>query len=79
MFRERNIGAIDTEWIHPVCLELIKHREPAQTEVNIGMKPDYYNGAEKGEIEVFKDIPEPLDQLLTPNRNSHSYSPHKPN
>ncbi|XP_030940060.1 ankyrin repeat-containing protein At5g02620-like [Quercus lobata] len=44
--------------------------EPAQTEVNIGMKPDYYYGAERGVIEVFKDILEPLDQLLTPNRNT---------
>ena len=34
------------------------------------MKADYYDGAANGEIEVFKDIPEPLDQLLTPNRNT---------
>ena len=44
--------------------------EPAQEEVNIGMKADYYNGAADGTIGVFKDIPEPLDQLLTPNRNT---------
>ena len=44
--------------------------EPAQAEVNIGMKADYYNGAANGTIGVFKDIPEPLDQLLTPNRNT---------
>ena len=34
------------------------------------MKADYYNGAANGEIRVFKYIPEPLDQLLTPNRNT---------
>ena len=44
--------------------------EPAQAEVNIGMKADYYNGAADGAIGVFEDIPEPLDQLLTPNRNT---------
>ena len=44
--------------------------EPAETEVNIGMKPEYHNGAAKDKIEVFKDIPEPLDHLLTPNRNT---------
>ncbi|XP_050258825.1 uncharacterized protein LOC126703796 [Quercus robur] len=44
--------------------------EPAQAEVNIGMKADYYEGAANGDIEVFKDILEPLDQLLTPNRNT---------
>nr|XP_023894218.1 ankyrin repeat-containing protein At5g02620-like [Quercus suber] len=44
--------------------------EPAQAEVNIGMKADYYNGAANGKIGVFKNIPEPLDQLLTPNRNT---------
>ena len=55
-------------WTHVksrVCL-----REPAQAEVNIGMKANYYNGAADGTIRVFKDIPEPLDQLLTPNRNT---------
>ena len=44
--------------------------EPVETEVNIGMKPEYHNGAAKGKIEVFKDIPKPLDHLLTPNRNT---------
>ena len=44
--------------------------EPAETEVNIGMKPEYHNGTAKGKIEVFKDTPEPLDHLLTPNRNT---------
>ena len=44
--------------------------EPAQAEVNIGMKADYYKGAAKGKIEVFKNILEPLDQLLTPNGNT---------
>ena len=44
--------------------------EPAQAEVNIGMKAFYYEGAANGDFEVFKDIPEPLDQLLTPNRNT---------
>ena len=44
--------------------------EPAQAEVNIGMKADYYNGAANGEIGVFKYILGPLDQLLTPNRNT---------
>ena len=44
--------------------------EPGKTKVNIGMKPEYHNGATKGKIEVFKDIPEPLDHLLTPNRNT---------
>ena len=44
--------------------------EPVETEVNIGMKPEYHNGAAKGKIEAFKDIPEPLDHLLTPNRNT---------
>ena len=34
------------------------------------MKPKYQNGASKGKIEVFKDIPKPLDHLLTPNRNT---------
>ena len=34
------------------------------------MKADYYNGAADGTIGVFKDIPETLDQLLTPNRNT---------
>ena len=47
-----------------------KSSEPAQVEVNIGMKADYDNGAANGTIGVFKDIPEPLDQLLTPNRNT---------
>lgn len=41
-----------------------------QAEDNIGMKADYYNGAANGTIGDFKDIPEPLDQLLTPNRNT---------
>ncbi|KAK9997395.1 hypothetical protein SO802_022081 [Lithocarpus litseifolius] len=44
--------------------------EPAQAEVNIGMKAKYYNGAANGEIGVFKDIGKHLDQLLTPNRNT---------
>ena len=51
-------------------LSLVCLGEPAQAEVNIGMKADYYNGAADGTIRVFKDIPEPLDQLLTPNRNT---------
>ena len=38
--------------------------ELAETKVNIGMKPEYHNDAAKGKIEVFKDIPEPLDHLL---------------
>ena len=41
-----------------------------QTKDNIGMEPVYYNAAAKIEIGVFKYIPEPLDQLLTPNRNT---------
>ena len=55
--------------------------QPAQTEVNIGMKRGYYNGAAKGKIKVFENIPEHLNQLLTPNRNTvrPSYSPRKPN
>ena len=44
--------------------------QPAQTEVNIGMKRDYYNGAAKDEIKVFENILEHLNQLLTPNRNT---------
>ncbi|KAM3750224.1 hypothetical protein ACB098_04G021700 [Castanea mollissima] len=44
--------------------------EPAETEVNIGMEPDYYNAAAEGKIDVVKNIPEPLNQLLTPNRNT---------
>ena len=49
---------------------ILESSEPAQAEVNIGMKADYYNGAENGTIRVFKDIPDPLDQLLTPKRNT---------
>ena len=44
--------------------------EPSQTKDNIGMEPVYYNAAAEGKIEVFKDIPEPLDQLLTSNKNT---------
>ncbi|XP_075661251.1 protein ACCELERATED CELL DEATH 6-like [Castanea sativa] len=44
--------------------------EPAQAEVNIGMEAKYYHAAAKGDIGDFKDIPNPLDQLLTPNRNT---------
>ena len=46
--------------------------EPSETEteVNIGMEPDYYKAAAEGKIEVFENIPEPLNQLLTPNRNT---------
>ena len=43
--------------------------EPSQTKDNIGMEPVYYNAAAEGKIEVFKDIPEPLNQLLTSNKN----------
>ena len=35
--------------------------QPAQIEVNIGMKPDYCNVAANGDIEVFIDVPEPLE------------------
>ncbi|KAK4566527.1 hypothetical protein RGQ29_002694, partial [Quercus rubra] len=41
-----------------------------QTKDNIGMEPVYYNAAAKIEIGVLKDIPKPLNQLLTPNRNT---------
>ena len=34
------------------------------------MEPVYYKAAVEGKIEVFKDIPKPLKQLLTPNRNT---------
>ncbi|XP_030941008.1 ankyrin repeat-containing protein At5g02620-like isoform X2 [Quercus lobata] len=34
------------------------------------MEPVYYKAAAEGKIEVFKDIPKPLKQLLTPNRNT---------
>ena len=34
------------------------------------MEPVYYNGAAEGKIKVFKDIRKPLNQLLTPNRNT---------
>ncbi|KAM4113792.1 hypothetical protein ACJW30_04G022800 [Castanea mollissima] len=34
------------------------------------MEAKYYYAAAKGKIHVFEDIPEPLDQLLTPNRNT---------
>ncbi|KAK9997396.1 hypothetical protein SO802_022082 [Lithocarpus litseifolius] len=44
--------------------------QPSLTEDNIGMKPKYYNAAAKGKIEVFQGITEPLNQLLTPNRNT---------
>ena len=44
--------------------------EPSQTKDNIGMEPEYYNAAAEGKIEDFKDIPEPLNQLLTSNKNT---------
>ena len=44
--------------------------EPSQTKDNIGMEPEYYNAAVEGKIEDFKDIPEPLNQLLTSNKNT---------
>ena len=44
--------------------------EPSQTKDNIGMEPVYYNAAAEGKIEDFKDIPEPLNQLLTSNKNT---------
>ena len=44
--------------------------EPAQAEVNIGMEADYYKAAVNGEIKDIRDIQVPLDQLLTPNRNT---------
>ena len=50
--------------------------QSSQTKDNVGMEPVYYNAAAKIEIEVIKDIPKPLNQLLTPNRHSLSYSPH---
>ncbi|KAK9997389.1 hypothetical protein SO802_022075 [Lithocarpus litseifolius] len=34
------------------------------------MEPDYYNAAAGGKIEVFEYIPDPLNHLLTPNRNT---------
>ena len=34
------------------------------------MEPVYYNAASEGKIEVFKDIPGPLNQLLTSNKNT---------
>ena len=34
------------------------------------MEPVYYNAAAKGDIGDFKNIPKPLNQLLTPNRNT---------
>uniref|UniRef100_A0A2N9HCF6 PGG domain-containing protein n=1 Tax=Fagus sylvatica TaxID=28930 RepID=A0A2N9HCF6_FAGSY len=44
-------------------------------EFKIGMDPDYYNAAEKGEIGIFKDIKEDIEKALnlilrTPNRNT---------
>ena len=59
-----------TSLIHHEDLIISLSGELAETKVNIGMKPEYHNGAAKGEIEVYKDIPEPLDHLLTPNRNT---------
>nr|XP_023897240.1 ankyrin repeat-containing protein At5g02620-like [Quercus suber]POE54982.1 protein accelerated cell death 6 [Quercus suber] len=44
--------------------------EPSQTKDNIGMEPVYYNAAAEGKIEVFKDIPKPLNQLLTQTKNT---------
>ena len=44
--------------------------EPWQTKDNIGMEPVYYNAAAEGKIEVFKEIPKPLNQLLTSKRNT---------
>ena len=45
--------------------------QPSQIEYNIiGMEPVYYNAAAKGDIGGFKNIPKPLNQLLTPNRNT---------
>ena len=44
--------------------------QSSQTKDNIGMEPVYYNAAAKIEIGVLKDIPKPLNQLLTPNRNT---------
>ena len=44
-------------------------------EFKIGMDPDYYNAAEKGEIEIFKNIRKDIEKALnlilrTPNRNT---------
>ncbi|KAK9997403.1 hypothetical protein SO802_022089 [Lithocarpus litseifolius] len=44
--------------------------QPSLTEDNIGMEPKYYYAAARGKIEVFNDITEPLNRLLTPNRNT---------
>uniref|UniRef100_A0A2N9G8W6 Uncharacterized protein n=1 Tax=Fagus sylvatica TaxID=28930 RepID=A0A2N9G8W6_FAGSY len=44
--------------------------QPAQTEVNTGMQPEYYYAAAKGSIQIFNRTVEPLDSLLTPNRNT---------
>ena len=51
--------------------------EPSQTKDNIGMDSVYYNAAAEGKIEVFKQIPKPLKQLLTSTRNTvlHIYLP----
>uniref|UniRef100_A0A2N9GHL7 PGG domain-containing protein n=1 Tax=Fagus sylvatica TaxID=28930 RepID=A0A2N9GHL7_FAGSY len=42
----------------------------ALIDFNIGMNPDYYNAAEKGEIDIFKNIGKALNLILTPNRNT---------
>ena len=42
----------------------------ALIEFNIGMHPDHYNAAEKGEIEIFNNIGKALNLILTPNRNT---------
>ena len=50
--------------------------QSSQTKGNIDMEPVYYKAAAKIEIGVLEDISKPLNQLLTPNRHSLSYSPH---
>ena len=55
--------------------------QSSQTKDNIGMEPIYYNAAAKIKIEVLEDIPKPLNQFLTSNRNTvlliHHTSPIK--
>ncbi|XP_059448139.1 ankyrin repeat-containing protein At5g02620-like [Corylus avellana] len=50
----------------------VNANQPEQTETITFMNRDYYNAAAEGKVEVFKNIidPEPLDLLLTPNKNT---------